>query len=230
MTILSGLAYAVWVLLAFFLWSGGRISGAAEARPAVLLAVPFVLAVFFLLPPGSLPPFCSSPWGGIFLSLWLAASLLLVWKKDAVLPCLVVGCILAVFFWYAYQRGMPGSWANMGTFAAMPVWGIATGMDGAGFALLAAAFILAARSLPSPGLPFCALMALFVTLFLPWNSAPYVRWPVMAVAGCDFLLFWTKIFLCCFTVARIPPSPARIRRLSLACLAAGTAIIAAGML
>jgi hypothetical protein len=127
---------------------------------------------------------------------------------------------------------MPGSAANLGTFTGMPVWGIAPPWQACGFVLLAAAFLLAARSLmPAGGGPSYAVImqclavsALFVSLFLPWNAAPYVRWPDAVIAGVDFTAFWLKVFLVAAVLFFRPSLWAGSRRAFLFCCAAGISL------
>jgi hypothetical protein len=122
----------------------------------------------------------------------------------------------------------------LGTLAAMPVWTIASPVEMAGFILLVPGFFIALRmAVPVPenghGLPeslvFLAAAAVFVTLFLPWNFAPHVRWPVMAAAGADYVLFWLKIALCCGVVLRIPSPPFILMSLCTVSGAVGAALV-----
>ena len=242
MVLFSFFAYALWVILVAELCRAAvfrRHGAARRERPGSILSALSVfpaLAPFFLLPPGSLPPFWDIPWGGLILFPCLAVSLFATGRKGVLLPCLVIGGVLAVFFAYARQRGMPGSWANPGTFAAMPVWEIVPFTGLIGFVLLAAGFVVAARTLvPAPGqgtsfsrvLAFLAVLALFVTLFLPWSLAPLVYWPAPVAALCDFFLFWAKTLFCWWFLSCFPmPSP-RLLRAVPACCALGAAMILA---
>lgn len=239
MTALSFMAYAVWVFLAVFLFRGcclpfaGKMESGRTVRPVCGIGASSLAAgAFFFVPPGSLPPFCNYPWGGAVLLGCLVLAALLTRMRASAIPLMLASCVVLVFFCYAWQRGMPGSAANLGTFAGMPVWGIAPVRHICGFILLAAGFLLAARAFFDGGLSSyaatlqcIAVCALFVSLFAPWNTAPYVRWPEAVVAGCDFVLFWGKVFGVAVALLYCPPVRAGGRRVSALCCAMGSALI-----
>ncbi|SBV93455.1 membrane hypothetical protein [uncultured delta proteobacterium] len=239
MTALSCIAYAAWIFLAAFLFRGclppfvGKNDSGRAMRPVRDIGVACLAAgAFFFVPPGSLPPFLNYPWGGLVFLGCLALSALLARERASAVPLLLAGCVALVFFWYARQRGMPGSAANLGTFTGMPVWGIAPARHICGFLLLAAGFLAAARALfdgcrssHAATLRCFAVCALFVALFAPWNTAPYVRWPDSLVAGCDFMLFWGKVFGVAAVLLLLPPVQAGGRRLSFFCCTVGSALI-----
>lgn len=239
MTALSFTAYAAWVLLAAFLFRGscpplaGEIVPGRRVGPVCGISASCLAAgAFFFVPPGSLPPFFNYSWGGIAFLGCLSLAFLLARGRAGAISLMLVGCVTLVFFWYARQRGMPGSAANLGTFTGMPVWGIAPLRHLCGFILLAAGFLLAARaffngcrSSYAATLQYIAACALFVSLFAPWNTAPYVRWPDAAVAGCDFILFWVKVFGVATALLCCPPVRAAGRRVAVLCCVMGSAII-----
>lgn len=219
MIIFSGIGYGVWVIAMASLCGTMVLSGIPCrpecARPGFREAGTCCagLAMLFMIPPGSLPPFLNIPWNGALLAGCLLVAACLSRRKAAVLAGLSMAVICCAFFWYARQRGMPGSPANMGTFAAMPVWMIASLPDAASFTILGAGGLLAVRGfLPdrreaafSAGtLVYLATGALFVSLFLPWNTAPFVSWSSPIAAGVDFLFFWAKAMACCSLASRIP--------------------------
>lgn len=239
MTALSCIAYAAWVFLAAFLFRG-RFSpfagknGSGWETPQVrgISAVCLAAGAFFFVPPGSLPPFCNIAWGGIVFGGCLGLSALLDKDCANAAPLALAGCAALVFFWYARQRGMPGSAVNLGTFTGMPIWGIAPARHVCGFLLLAAGFLAAARALLdgcrsslAATLRYLAVCALFVALFAPWNTAPYVQWPDAVVAGFDFVIFWGKVFGVAAVLLLLPPVQAGGRRLSFFCCAVGSALI-----
>jgi hypothetical protein len=246
MSLVSAVAYAGFVLLAAFLVGrplslAALPSGMAPARLGPrrplrgALAFLSPLAAFFFLPPGSLPPFCNGAWGGAAFLCLFALSPLAENRRDLAAPFLLMGGVACACAGYAYGRGFPGSFANLGTFAAMPLWRVASLPETAGFAALTASGALAAGSFaPPPGEAFSrpeaarhlASGALLVVLFFPWNSAPFVSWPDMAVAGFDFLAFWCKTAVVCYGIRRLRLVPRRLAA-SLACFCLGVGLLAA---
>ena len=245
MTVLSFSAYALWVLLAAVFLRAGRCGASrGEITPEPLLsgvrhacAICLPGGAFFFLPPGSLPPFFDVPFGGVAVVSGLLAGAFCLRQKRAHMACGVIGAVAFVFFLYARHRGMPGSFANLGAFVAMPVWGIASLPEMCGFILLAAGFFAAcASSVPDEKgcLSFAATVwtlaasALFVTLFLPWNAAPHVAWPDAAAAGCDFILFWLKVFCCGLCFLLCPPLAVFRRWLPFLCCGIGALFVFSG--
>lgn len=177
-----------------------------------------VLAGFLFVPPGSLPPLCDIPWGGAaFLACIFAGRVLCGGFR--LVPAAVLAAVFLVLVRYGWQRGVPGNPGNLSTYAAMPVWRLAEGMDVVAFLCLALAFLLAAGPMVLPDakamnaetmagrLIRLAVCAFFVTLFLPWNAAPFVSWPVTITAGFDFVLFWVKCAVVMFCVAKAGTIP-----------------------
>lgn len=241
MTLVSFCAYALWVLAAVHFCGVLCRPFSVATREIPRLRSIFapgilpVLGAFAFIPPGSLPPFYNTAWGGAVFVAILAGGLWAARGRSGLLPCAVFLAVFGVFTAYARVRGMPGSAVNLGTFVAMPVWSIASFPEICGFFLLVPAFVIAARlAVPLPengaGLSdtafFCAA-AFFVVLFLPWNLAPFVRWPSPVVAGCDYVLFWGKVFFCCYAVSRLPLPSFRIRCLAVFCAAVGVVLLLA---
>ena len=223
MTVLSGFAYGLWVIvIAFFCgmillpsWPSQKVSfGFSFSRTVIACAA---LAAFYLLPPGSLPPFVNISWGGVLLYVCLAFAVLLS-RQDYVIPCLALLVVCAAFSWYAWHQGMPGSPLNMGTFIAVSVWELASLSEICAFLILGAGCIMTVRGfLPNRNqsdfvgiLFYLAMSAFFVTVFLPWHIAPFVTWPDPVVAGVDFLFFWAKILIFCFLNARFSSQGCRV--------------------
>jgi len=187
------------------------------------------LSGFMFIPPGSLSPFVNTPWGGaaMLVCLFIGSALC---GRFMIFPVSIFCVVFAVLAWYAWQRGIPGSVGNLGTFVAMPVWHIATGADTVGFLFLATGVLLAAGRFAPPlgsghfahSLASLAVSALFVTFFLPWNAAPFVAWPGKFAAGSDFILFWTKCGAVMFCSSRASAVPHTLAA-STACCAVGTA-------
>lgn len=248
MTALSLTAYAVWIFLATLFFRNHCLprvekAGIEGAMGPVRGIGMFCLAAgaFFCVPPGSLPPFFNASWGGAAFLGCLTCASLLAGSRAHILPLVLIASVTLVFFCYAWQRGMPGSAANLGTFTGMPVWGIASPLQACGFAALVLGFLLAVRMTFSASVdfslrsfPHCsigaaaqclAVCALFVSLFMPWNTAPYLPLPDALVAGCDFALFWGKVACLAVALHHCPPVPARRRFLAVVCCVVGTALI-----
>ncbi len=216
MTILSGFAYGAWVaaVAAFCvtLFSGSFPQTPPGPYASQTGAVCVALAAFYLLPPGSVPPFVNISWGGILFYACLILTAILTRQTRVTMPCLAILVACVAFSYYARHLGMPGSPFNLGTFAAMPVWEIASLPEIGAFLMLGAGFILTVLCfLPEREKPdfagillYLAVVALFVGLFLPWNTASFVPWPDPVVAGVDFLLFWAKVLACCFLGSGMP--------------------------
>lgn len=237
MTAFSAFAYALIVTLAALCCRHLVFGPAMGIRPLFsareMGACLCVIAAFLFIPPGSLPPFCNASRGGVAFLFLVGLSVVVNRRRGIMIPFLAVLLAASTFFWHARQRGLPGSFTNLGTLAAMPVWSVAFPTALSGFALLALGTAFAAasfaprqgenRSLAASG-QFLAVCALGVTLFFPLNCAPFVQWPDMAAAGCDFLLFWLKTLILCFGVHRL----GRFRhagRIAFACNAAGAAVV-----
>lgn len=239
--LVSGTAFALLVIMAGVLCAALLRKG--SPFPAVspdlvgwrgVVAGCLAVAAFFFVPPGSLPPFLNHAWGGVFFLACLAGSLSLARGFSAAPGLGVLAAVCGIAFFYARHWGMPGGFANLGTFAAIPLWSIASFYECAAFLLLALGAALAARSFaawdgvePSPALcvSFMACCALIVTLFLPWTCAPHVYWPVWAAAGCDFALFWVKTACCVYGISKLPFSSIFAGRAAVSCAVAGAALL-----
>ncbi|GHV54451.1 hypothetical protein FACS1894206_07280 [Deltaproteobacteria bacterium] len=240
MTAIAFVAYAL-IALALVSFLHSLLCGSAQSKPAavsprVMLAGALSLAGFFCVPPGSLPPLWNTGYGAVVFLVFFVFSLLLEKRVYQVMPLLVFAFVVALCAYYAYERGMPGTCFNLASFTAMPLWGIASGLDRAGFFFLFVAPALAVCSFApahagrggdftfTDTLRYAGAGALFIVLVLPWNSAPYVAWPDMFVAGFDFILFWLKVFLVCygFRFIRLPRHASGI---SLVCCLMGASIL-----
>lgn len=215
MTAVSALAYALLVLLAAGVHRNLILKGAGGmGRPGVREAGSGMaaLAAFFFVPPGSLPPFCDIAWGGGIFILLFACSLALTARRGQGLLLLSMILAAVACAGNAYYRGIPGSWANLGTFVAMPVWSVTSVGGMAGFTLLATGLALAGGIfIAAPGKEITLVTNMqnmvaavfFVTLFFSFTLSSHVRWPDALVAWCDFILFWVKIFCVCILAQRI---------------------------
>lgn len=166
------------------------------------------LAAFFVVPPGALPPLCNAWWG-------IAAFFVCLLPSFAARICLVpfirIAGVAAVLALYAYQRGMPGSVCNFGTYVAMPLWHVVTLPGAAGLALLCCALTLELARLSVAGrhtqrLALACLPALY---FFPWTAGlalPAGGGPILIV---DFFLFWGKTLLIAFCLSRVKRLAAR---------------------
>ena len=220
MTIVTAFLFLAWVFCAGTVLGGFRRSGGLfpvdKRSPYTLLSLFSALASFLFIAPGCLPPLCNTAWGGIALLGCLFFSVVLERRCQALVPLSLVGVICAVVWWFAWNRGMPGTSLNLGTFVAIPVWHVATWPEIPAFFLLSAGFILAAyqfalqekEALPLiSSLRQMAIWALFITFFLSWNFAPYLSWPDLAVASLDFMFFWVKVFFCGYCFSLLPRFP-----------------------
>ena len=220
MTIVTAFLFLAWGFCAGIVLSCFRCSGGLfpvdKRSPYTLLSLFFALASFLFIAPGCLPPLYNTAWGGIALLGCLFLSVILERRRHALVPLSLVGMICAVVWWFAWNRGMPGTSLNLGTFVAIPVWNVVTWSEIPAFLLLSAGFVLAAyqfalqekETLPLiSSLRQMAIWALFVTLFLSWNFASHLSWPNLAVASLDFIFFWVKIFLCVYSFSLLPRCP-----------------------
>lgn len=244
MAAISFLAHIIWVATAVFLCSTVLrradtylLHEGRHARRLVAAGFLLVVIAFSFLPPGSLPPWRDTAWSGSAFMGALTALCLLARRWDAVPACVVFVLVFGVFARYAAYRGMPGSPANLGTFVAMPVWGIAVPRDVFGFLALVPAFAVAARTIlppanealsPLDSLALLAVAALYVTLFLPFVIAPFASCPAAIIAGGDYALFWAKTLLVCYAVPRLPVPSVRAKFACALCGLAGAAIILGG--
>ena len=193
---------------------------AAAPRPpfrgtgfARLAGVP-ALAVFFLLPPGTLPPFIPVDTGMLLALALFGLTLLLLGlaspgaKKDiaravfcGLLPLLAAGLVTA---WVAFTRGFPGAMFDMGTPVTTPLWSVMGGTGRAGVVCMAAALLLfAANALPQTAnkapLAWCALRLgaaqFIIALLLPLSPSRLLPFDLPAAGpALDFLWNWLFVF------------------------------------
>jgi len=222
MTVLSLILYILWIFLAASLFRilfhkvlAERFHGKAvpHTTPSICASC-LAVASFFFMPSGSLPAFFSIPHGGgVAVACLVVSFVCSPGRKVALIPLLFIVFVVATAFGYVYQAGFPGSFASLNSFVAVPIWGAVSFTAFCGFFLLAAVFLWAAGNWVAcliqdfsseTVLRVFAVSALFVTIFIPWNSAPYSNWPDVFVAGGDFLLFWAKIFFMAFCLFFYP--------------------------
>ena len=217
MTIVTAFLFLAWVFCAGIVLSCFCLSGGLfpvdKRSPYTLPSLFFALAPFLFLAPGCLPPLCNVAWGGIALLGCLFLSAVVGRRCQDLVPLSLVGVVCSAVWWFAWNRGMPGAFLNLGTFVAVPVWSVAIWPEIIAFFLLSAGFVLAAyqfapqekETLPlTNSLRQMAIWGLFVTLFLPWNFAPHLFWSDLAVASLDFIFFWVKIFFCLYCFSFLP--------------------------
>ncbi len=189
-----------------FVFALGRVQTRLAGIPA--------LAIFFFVPPGSLPPFVPSDLGMLFAFSLLALTLFLLGapsreaKESALrtagygfLPVAAAGFFLA---WIAFTRGFPGAALNLGTFAATPLWSVMGGTGRAGLVAMSAALLFFAGSaLPfAGGSPFAwhalrlGIAQILIALLFPLAPSR-TGFPAMPAAALwlDFLWNWLFVFL-----------------------------------
>ena len=205
------------------------------SRLAVSLAACAALSAFLGIPLGSLPALLPLSWGGLAAvgCLGLALGFEEDWnwngtmrRKSCVLALL--GLSLALFAWYARQRGVPGDLLSLDTYVAAPVVSfIVTSWGGKlGVALLVTAFLRSvndvqidllsglaraarleadeARALVISALIrqvwILAVLGVAVCLFAP--VCPAGRLGLYGVAGvaADALVFWLKVLVADYTL------------------------------
>ena len=237
MTATATIIFLVWALAAALLLSDLRHStGFFPPKihsPYGLLSLFPALASFLFIAPGCLPPLCNSAWGAIALLACLFCSLVLEKQYRTLMPLCLAGLACAGIFCFAWYRGMPGSPLNLGSFAAMPVWQVATWPERPALFLLAVGFGTAVRwfaiqeATAAPlvsTLRLMALCAVFVSFFLSWSVAPYLSWPDTLVASVDFIFFWGKVVACMYCIPSLP-CPSAAMPLSFFCSATGLALV-----
>ena len=216
-----------------------------DGRLAVSLTACAALAAFAGMPLGSLPALLPLSWGGLaaLICLALAAGFEGGWnwngatrRKARVLAPLALS--LALFAWYARQRGIPGELLSLDAYVAMPPAELMGWRGRLGIALLAAAFLCALRDVQRDMLSglaqaarleaaearavviaalarqiwILAVLGMAVCLFAPF--CPAGRLGLSGVTGfaADALIFWLKVLAADYalwpTADRLPRSPA----------------------
>ncbi|MDR2801304.1 MAG: hypothetical protein LBB52_08630 [Desulfovibrio sp.] len=83
------------------------------------------LAVFLLLPAGSLPPLIPADFGLLLVPGLLGASLIARRKRRAALGGLAsLGFVAGIAAFIAWRRGLPGAACDPGVFMAVPLWSV----------------------------------------------------------------------------------------------------------
>lgn len=243
---MTGLSLAAYYGVIFFAArAAGAMPGAKASRhgsrAVSWCACALLFTVFLFLPPGSLPPFCDTPWGGVAFILCFALAQASLFRMAAFGSFMVLCLTHVALSWFVWQRGVPGSANSLGTFAAMPVWSIGDMSDMAAFAFLAVGLFLAS-GVPAPvrgsqaragrpslaeRLSALAASAIFVVYFLPLNVAPLVSWSAPFAAGADFVFFWLKVFIVLFC-RRIFGFYSRQRHVAVICTVIGAAVLFTG--
>lgn len=196
-----------------------------------------VLAAFYFIPVGSLPPYIAFEWGGFAAAALLALSAGLNLPRGA----LSSGAAVKEFFFptvfcfawvllalFVSCAGTPGALCSLETYSVMPLWNAAGMWGRAGMALLLILLLCALpdvslRSGETPAAPlYSSLCAALVTaLMLPWNLSEFVEIGGVFAFLLDFMFFWAKVFV----VGRAAPRVSQcagglaVRRMPVLCAA-----------
>ena len=237
---LSGLAYLAFCLLiaasrasrprdggrgADYKPPGERSAGSdGPLRASSSLSCPISLSLFLFMPCGALPSLFPVPFGALIVVVGLMAALGFLggWggiRRQGGVP-LCLGGSLAAIAWYARERGIPGDLYVLDAYVAMPVFGVAEGVEKLGLSILAVASLLVLwRALPVRRVPASgekllsggeallaalaaelwrlAAIAFWVCLFFPASFA-LAEAPGIAVLGglaLNALFFWAKVLV-----------------------------------
>lgn len=212
LTLFSAAAFAAFLICFSILLAPSSKEHLRKNFPARLFAP---LAAFYFVPAGSLPPFVSFEYGGFCAALLLFLSSILNAPRGSSRPFADAVAFPFVFCasWgslaiSAYRLGVPGSLASLGTYSAMPLWGVAGFLSRIGMIFLMLALLCsmpkgsrlkesacfdgyrAAAALHSL---LCA--AFIATLLLPWNLSCFIR--IYGAFGflLDFIFFLAKCAL-----------------------------------
>ena len=198
------------------------------SRLVLSLASCAALAAFLGIPLGSLPALLPFSWGALAVPacLALASGFAGEWswggatrRQTRVLAFL--GLSLALFAWYARQRGMPGELFSLDSYAATPLAGLMGWRERLGMLLLALALLLAVRDVQqdlASGLAWVtrlepgearaavasalvrqvwilAVLGMAVCLFVPFSPASWLGMSGITGTAADSLFFWLKVLL-----------------------------------
>jgi len=199
------------------------------SRFAVSLASFAALAAFLGIPLGSLPAIFPFSWGGLAvlgcLGLTLGFEENWTWneatRRNARVLALL-GLCLALFAWYARQRGVPGELFSLDSYVATPLAGLMGWQGRLGALLLALALLLAVRDVQqslasglarvAAGLEagearavvisamirqtwILAVLGMAVCLFVPLCPAGWFGMPGVTGIAADALFFWLKLLI-----------------------------------
>ena len=198
-------------------------------RLSLTLASCAALAAFVWIPLGCLPALFPSAWGGLAAlgCLALAAGFAGNWRWDGatrnktrVLAPLAL--FLALFAWYARQRGMPGDVFSLDSYVATPLAGLMERQGLLGMILSATAVLLAVRDVQADMLSGLALvtrrpdaeearavvvlalmrqvwifavLGVAICLFVPFGPAGRLGMSGVTGIAADVLFFWLKALL-----------------------------------
>jgi hypothetical protein len=198
------------------------------SRLSLSLASCAALAAFVWIPLGSLPALFPAAWGGLAAlgCLALASGFAGNWRWDGatrnkarVLALLALS--LALFAWYARQRGMPGELFSLDSYAATPLAGLMEWRGRLGMALLASALLFAVRDVQLDLLSWLApvtrleveearaavvsalvrqiwifaVLGVALCLFAPFCPAGWFGMSGVTGIAADALFFWLKVLL-----------------------------------
>jgi len=198
------------------------------SRLALSLASCAALAAFLGIPLGSLPALLPFSWGALAVPscLALASSFAGEWRWDGTTRrqtwvLAFLGLSLALFAWYARQRGMPGELFSLDSYVATPLAGYMGWGERLGMLLLALALLLAVRDVQqdlASGLArvtrlepdearaavatalvrqvwILAVLGMAVCLFAPFSPAGWLGMSGITGTATDALFFWLKVLL-----------------------------------
>ena len=199
-----------------------------SSRLARTLAACVAFASFLAIPLGSLPALLPFSWGALAVPacLALASGFAGEWRWDGATRrqarvLAFLGLSLALFAWYARQRGVPGELFSLDSYAATPLAGLMGWGERLGMLLLALALLLAVRDVQQdlasglarvtrlePGearaavasalvrqIWILAVLGMTVCLFAPFSPAGWLGMSGITGTAADALFFWLKVLL-----------------------------------
>jgi len=198
------------------------------SRLPLSLASSAALAAFLWIPLGSLPTLFPFSWGALAVPacLALASGFAGEWSWDGATRrqarvLAFLGLSLALFAWYARQRGVPGELFSLDSYMATPLAGLMEWRERLGMLLLALALLLAVRDVQQnlaselvqvtrldPGearavvasalvrqIWILAALGMAVCLFAPFSPAGWLGMVGITGTVADALFFWLKVLL-----------------------------------
>lgn len=183
-----------------------------------LMKIIILLAAYFFIPMGSLPPFIPFRYGGIVFALLAACAPLAgtyktepfaarhVYRTGGNFPLFAAACAaaLAPLSLYVSKTGVPGSIFSLGTYSATLLWdtGGLCVKAGMSFLMLSLCTAVPARLAGhseehGPDALVQALEtalppAVITAMFIPWNVGAMLGISGPAMFFFDFMLFWCK--------------------------------------
>ena len=199
-----------------------------RSRLAITLAACAGMIAFLGMPFGSLPSLLPFRWGGLVVLGCLALALGFEgeWTWDGAArrktrALALLGLALALFAWYARQRGVPGELFSLDSYMATPLAGLMGWQGWLGMLLLALAILLAVRDVQqdlASGLArltrlapdearaavilalvrqiwILAVLGVAACLFAPLYPTGLLGMSGVAGIAADALVFWLKLLI-----------------------------------